>query len=174
MLHIRWRVRNDPSWKRLQGKTFFQTYGLWITLKDLFWKLDVIGFIFMGASLGCILVPSILAGGVKSSWNDSKIIGLGWVLISVFSYWKWKYAKFPLIPYRLVKDCGVWTAMAISILIDFIYYMMADYLYIVLVVVVEESAASAARISSLLFFVSTVGSPIIAFIMSSHLDSNLV
>lgn len=170
MIHMRWRVRDNEEWKVLQReKTFFQNHGLWITLRDLFWKLDVIGLIFMGAALGCILVPLTLAGGVKSSWNDSRLIGtfvLGWVLIPILICWEWKYARFPLVPYNLVKDRGVWSAMAISFLIDFIYYMAADYLYTVLVVGVKQSVKAATRISSLSSFVSTVASPIIALIMS--------
>ncbi|CAL9731038.1 siderophore iron transporter Arn1p [Monosporozyma unispora] len=170
MIHMRWRVRNNEDWKVLQKeKTFYQKHGLWVTLQDLFWKIDVIGLIFMGASLGCILVPLTLAGGVKTSWNDSRLIGtfvLGWVLIPILVCWEWKYARFPLVPYKLVKDRGVWSAMAISFLIDFIYYMAADYLYTVLVVSVRQSVKAATRISSLSSFVSTVASPIVALIMS--------
>lgn len=170
MIHMRWRIRNEPGWVELKNeKTFFQEHGLVISLKDLFWKVDVIGLALMGCSLGCILVPLTLAGGVSSSWNDSRIIGtfvLGWVLIPILVFWEWKYATHPLVPYKLVKDRGVWAAMAISFLIDFIYYMAADYLYTVLIVAVNESVKAATRISSLSSFVSTVGSPFLAFFMS--------
>ncbi|CCK72376.1 siderophore transporter KNAG_0J02980 [Huiozyma naganishii CBS 8797] len=170
MIHMHWRVRNDPEWKELQGeKTYFQIHGWKVTLKTLFWKLDVVGVLLMVACLGCILVPLTLAGGVSSKWNHSNIIGpfvLGFVLIPIFSYWEARWATNPLVPYKLVKDRGVWAALGISFLIDFIFYMAVDYLYTVLIVAVHESVKSATRISSLSSFVSTVASPIVALALT--------
>lgn len=56
--------------------------------------------------------------------------------------------------------------MGISFLIDFIYYMAADYLYTVMIVAVNESVKSATRIATLSSFVSTVASPFFALLVT--------
>lgn len=170
MLHMRWKASKLPEWQELnKEKSYYQRHGLMQTLRSLFWKIDIVGVLLMGVSLGGILVPLTLAGGTSSKWNDSRIIGvfvMGFAVIPFFIAWEYYFATHPLVPYKLVKDRGVWAAMAISFLIDFIYYMAADYLYTVLIIAVNESVKSATRISSLSSFVSTVGSPIIALALT--------
>ncbi|CAI4500384.1 AMP_1a_G0023650.mRNA.1.CDS.1 [Saccharomyces cerevisiae] len=133
------------------------------------WDVDVVGVLLMGCSLGCILVPLTLAGGVKTTWNDSRLIGpfvLGFVLIPILWIWEYRFARDPILPYKLVKDRAVWSSMGISFLIDFIYYMAADYLYTVMIVAVNESVKSATRIATLSSFVSTVASPFFALLVT--------
>ncbi|CAB4252987.1 similar to Saccharomyces cerevisiae YHL040C ARN1 Transporter, member of the ARN family of transporters that specifically recognize siderophore-iron chelates [Maudiozyma barnettii] len=170
LLYFRWKAAKTPEWEALKHeKSMYQEFGLTSTIKQLFWQLDIIGVILMGAFLGCILVPLTLAGGTQSKWNDGRVLGpfvLGFVLIPFFSFWEIKYAKYPLVPAKLVKDRGVWAALGISFLIDFIYYMAADYLYTVLIISVNESVKSATRISSLSSFVSTVASPFFSLMLT--------
>lgn len=170
LFHMWWLARQTEEWKTLdQEKTFFQKHGLKATIIELFWKVDAMGVFLMTMSLGCILVPLTLAGGTSSKWNNSHIIGpfvLGFVLVPILVFWEYKFARDPLIPYKLVKDRGVWASFGISFLIDFIFYMAVDYLYTVLIVAVDESVKSATRISSLSSFVSTVGSPIFALLIT--------
>lgn len=170
MIHMWWLARKTEEWQELsKEKTFYQKHGLKDTIVELFWKIDAMGVFIMTISLGCILVPLTLAGGTKSKWNNSHVIGpfvLGFVLIPILVLWEYKFARDPIIPYKLVKDRGVWASFAISFLIDFIYYMAADYLYTVLIVGVNESVKSATRISSLSTFVSTVGSPIFSLLIT--------
>ncbi|CCH59919.1 hypothetical protein TBLA_0C01040 [Henningerozyma blattae CBS 6284] len=170
LIHMRWMASKTKEWKLLkQEKSYIQQHTFVSAITDLFWRLDVIGVLLMGASLGCILVPLTLAGGTSSKWNHGNIIApfaLGFVLIPIFTFWEWKFSKSPLIPSKLVKDRAVWSSMAISFLIDFIFYMAVDYLYTVLIVGVNESVKSATRISSLSSFVSTVGSPIFALLIT--------
>lgn len=170
MLHMQWVARKTSEWHALKDeKSYYQEHGFAKILVQLFWKLDVIGVILMGCSLGCILVPLTLAGGVKTTWNDSRLIGpfvLGFVLIPILWVWEYRVARDPIIPYKLVKDRGVWSSMGISFLIDFIYYMAADYLYTVMLVAVNESVKSATRISTLSSFVSVVASPFFGLIMT--------
>ncbi|CCF59937.1 hypothetical protein KAFR_0I01560 [Kazachstania africana CBS 2517] len=170
MIHMQWRARKTQEWKDLKTqKTYYQQHGLMKSLVSLFWKIDIIGVLLMAASLGCILVPLTLAGGTSSKWRDSRIIGvfvLGFVLIPIFFIWEKKFATDPIVPYKLVKDRGVWASLGISFLIDFIYYMAADYLYTVLIVAVNESVSAATRISSLYSFVSTVASPFVSLALT--------
>ncbi|CAI4039341.1 hypothetical protein SMKI_08G0040 [Saccharomyces mikatae IFO 1815] len=170
MLHMQWRAKKTPEWHTLKGqKSYYQEHGFIKIIKQLFWMLDIIGVLLMGCSLGCILVPLTLAGGVKTTWNDSRLIGpfvLGFVLIPVLWIWEYRFARDPILPYKLVKDRAVWSSMGISFLIDFIYYMAADYLYTVMIVAVNESVKSATRISTLSSFVSTVASPFFALLVT--------
>lgn len=123
MLHMQWIARKTPEWHALKDeKSYYQEHGFVKVLEQLFWKLDVIGVLLMGCSLGCILVPLTLAGGVKTTWNDSRLIGpfvLGFVLIPILWVWEYRVARDPIIPYKLVKDRGVWSSMGISFLIEF-------------------------------------------------------
>lgn len=170
MLHMQWRARKTLEWHALKGqKSYYQEHGFIKILKQLFWMLDVVGVLLMGCSLGCILVPLTLAGGVKTTWNDSRLIGpfvLGFVLIPILWIWEYRFARDPILPYKLVKDRAVWSSMGISFLIDFIYYMAADYLYTVMIVAVNESVKSATRIATLSSFVSTVASPFFALLVT--------
>ncbi|GAV50883.1 hypothetical protein ZYGR_0AD00660 [Zygosaccharomyces rouxii] len=166
MLHMWWKARRTEEWKILnEEKTYFKTHGLVSFIKELFWKLDTIGTFIMTVSLGCILVPLTLAGGTSSKWDDSQIIGplvLGVVLLPMLIVYELKWAREPILPWKLIKDRAVWASMSISFLYDFIFYMAYDYLYTVMIVAVDESVKSATRISSLSAFVSTVFSPFFA------------
>ncbi|CUS20862.1 LAQU0S01e16292g1_1 [Lachancea quebecensis] len=170
MLHMRIKARKTPEWIALkEEKSFFQTNGIWDTLVELFWKLDVVGVLLLVATLGCILVPLTLAGGYNSQWNNSHIIGpfvLGFVLVPILMYWEIRWARDPLVPYGLVKDRGVWSAMAISFLNYFIFSLAAGYLYSILIIAVDQSVKSATRISSLSSFVSVVWSPIFSLFIT--------
>lgn len=172
LTHMWWLARKTDDWRELsKEKTFYQKHGFKKSLVELFWKIDVLGVFLMTISLGCILVPLTLAGGTSSKWNNSHVIGpfvLGFVLIPIFVYWEAKYARDPIVPYKLVKDRGVWGAFGVSFTMDFIYYMAADYLYTVMIIAVDESVKSATVISSLPTFVSSVAAPIFGLIVVKY------
>ncbi|CCH47159.1 Siderophore iron transporter [Wickerhamomyces ciferrii] len=169
ILHMRWKARNTPEWLAVkQQKTFYQSHGLLSFTKELYWRTDITGILLLTVSLGCLLVPLTLAGGLTSKWQSGKIIGplvLGFVLMPVFIVYESFAAKYPLLPYKLLKDRGVWAALAISFLFDFVYYMYADYLYTILIVGINQSVTSATRITSIATFVSVVWSPLFALLV---------
>ncbi|CDR37294.1 CYFA0S01e09340g1_1 [Cyberlindnera fabianii] len=169
LIHMWYLARKTPEWAEVeQSKTYYQKHGLLSTLVELFHRLDVAGVILMIALLGCILTPLTLAGGYQSKWHSGKIIGplvLGIVLIPVFIFFESKFAKYPIAPAKLIKDRGIWAAICLSFLLDFIYYMAYDYLYTVLVVAMNQSVASATRITSVSSFTSVVWSPVFAIIV---------
>lgn len=161
MIFMRWQAGKTEEWKVFkQKKTKFQELGFSKFMVFLFWKLDVLGILLLEIALGCFLVPITLAGGVNNTWRSGKILGpfiLGFLLFPVFLAWEVYGAKFPVVPFNLVKDRGVWSALVISFLYDAIYAVEASYMYAVLIVAVNESQKSATRITSLFSFVSTVG-----------------
>ncbi|KAL1310483.1 hypothetical protein AAFC00_000773 [Neodothiora populina] len=139
-------------------KTPYQQYGLKKVVVGLFWQLDVIGIILMIATFALILVPFTLAGGASSTWGRAHIIAplvIGICLIPFFVLWE-RRALHPLVPFRLLKDRGVWAALGIGCMLNFAWYMQADYLYNVLIVGFNQSIKSATRILSLYSFVSVL------------------
>ncbi|QLG74690.1 hypothetical protein HG535_0H00150 [Zygotorulaspora mrakii] len=167
MIHMRLKVRNDPEWKALLNeKSYYQSHGLVQTLVQLFWKLDIIGVLLLVASVGCILVPLTLAGGVSTRWRNAKIIApfvLGFLLLPFFIYWENKLALVPFAPFKLLRDRGVWAPLAIMFFICFVYQMAAGYLYSILLVAIDESTTSATRIMNLYSFVAAVIAPFLGF-----------
>lgn len=154
-----WRCKRDGHFNELDGyQTYYQRYGLLAVLKDLFWKLDVIGMFLFIAFMSLILVPLTLAGGVNTEWKTAKIIAplvVGVCVFPAFLYWE-SIVEYAIIPFKLLKDRGVWAAMCIGCLINLIYNTQGDYMYTVLVVAVNESVTSATRINVLFGFVSVL------------------
>lgn len=180
MLHMRWKVRNDPEWKELQNEnSYYKSHGFVQMLVQLFWKLDVIGVMLLAVSVGCICVPLTLAGGVSSTWRNPKIIAplvLGVVLFPIFVFWESKIALVPMAPFKLLKDRGIWAPLCIMFLVCFVYAMAADYLYTILLVAVNQTDLSATRIMNLYAFVTAIFSPFLSILVarSSRLKPYIV
>ncbi|EGW32872.1 iron-siderophore transporter [Spathaspora passalidarum NRRL Y-27907] len=160
MLHMRWKAGKTEEWKVFkQRETKFQELGFFGFMKYLFWQLDIIGLLLLIVCLGCLLVPLTLAGGIKDTWEKAHIIVpivIGGVLLPVFVLWESYGARYPVAPFHLLKDRGIWSALAISFLLNFISSIESSYLYTVLMVAINQSMKSATRISSLSSFVSVV------------------
>lgn len=150
--------RADRAGTLASLKTPFQALGYRQLAIELFWQLDVVGIILIIAVFALILVPLTLAGGVKETWKTAKIIAplvIGVLVIPVFVYWE-KKCKHPMVPFRLLKDRGVWASLLVAIMLNTAWYLQGDYLYTVLIVAFNESIKSATRISSLYSFVSVI------------------
>ncbi|KFX86001.1 hypothetical protein V490_09277 [Pseudogymnoascus sp. VKM F-3557] len=150
--------RADRAGKLASFKTPFQALGFKQLAVELFWQLDIIGIILIIAVFSLILVPLTLAGGVKETWKTAHIIAplvVGVLTIPVFILWE-KNCKHPMVPFRLLKDRGVWSALMVAILLNTAWYLQGDYLYTVLQVAFDESVKSATRIISLYSFVSVI------------------
>lgn len=136
----------------------------------VFWQLDLVGLIFIGLTLGLILVPLTLAGGVAEQWRTGKTIAPlvvgGVVAFPFFVFWEIKYARHPIIPLHLLKDRAVWAALVIGIFINFVWTMQGSFLYTVLVVAVNQSTGSATRITSLYSFVSVITGCLLGFVIA--------
>lgn len=150
-------------------RSHYATLGLRNFLVDLFWRLDVIGVILMIAVFALILVPLTLAGGfaAESQWRAAKIIAplvVGFCTIPVFIVWELK-APHPLVPFKLMKDRGVWGALGIACLLNFAWYMQGDYLYTVLIVAFDFDGAMATRLTSFYSFFSVVAGFILGFVV---------
>ncbi|KAJ5247752.1 hypothetical protein N7468_002735 [Penicillium chermesinum] len=140
-------LANHPSALRSLGAQRLAT--------NLFHQLDVIGIVLMIAIFGFILAPLTIAGGAQSQWKSPSItlpLAFGVLCIPAFIFWEMKGAREPLAPFHLLKDRGIWSALAIRCLLNFSWYLQADYLYTVLIVAFDFSVASATRIQSFYSF----------------------
>lgn len=148
-------------------KSSFQILGARNFFLELFHLLDVVGIILLIAVFALILMPLTLAGGVSSEWNAPHIIAplvVGVLCIPAFIVWELK-APHPLVPFKLMKDRGVWGPIALAILLNFAWTMQGDFLYTVLIVAFDFSIANATRITSLYSFVSVIVGPILGLIV---------
>lgn len=135
---------------------------------NLFWRLDIVGVLFVICVFGFILVPFTIAGGTHEKWEKASTIVplvIGFVLIPFFVIWEAKVARFPIVPVPLLKDRGVWSAIIIAALVDFIWYMPNDFMYAVLVVGMRASVKAATRITSLYSFVSVITGPLLGLLI---------
>ncbi|CCG84437.1 protein of unknown function [Taphrina deformans PYCC 5710] len=169
ILNLWWNGRKAKKSGVLKDlATPFAGLTWWQSIVQLFWLLDVVGIILMIAVFALLLVPLTLAGGISSTWRKAHIIAplvVGFVMIPIFIIWE-LFTKHPVIPFRLLKDRGVWAALGVAILFDFAWYMQGDYLYTVLIVAYDQSVLSATRITSLYTFVSTLTGTIAGMVIA--------
>ncbi|CUM56390.1 unnamed protein product [Debaryomyces tyrocola] len=162
LVAMQWKGSKTDEWKQIRAEE--KEVLKWRSWKDnmfvdLFWRIDVIGVLLIIIILGFILVPLTLGGGITDKWHEAYVIAplvIGFVLIGPFIIWEYKFSKFPVFPFALMKDRGVWSALVIAILIDFVWYMPNDYMYTVLTAGMRASIKAATRITSLYSFVSTI------------------
>lgn len=172
-IHMYLKARKTNEWAIVNREEKLALGSKWKSWKDnifveLFWELDVVGIILIICVLGLILVPFTLAGGVQSKWQQGSIIAplvIGFVLIPPFVWWEKSFARVPIIPFALITDRGVWSAIMIGILIDFVWYMPNDFMYTVLIVGMRASVKAATRIVSLYSFVSVITGPLLGLLV---------
>ncbi|THG94439.1 hypothetical protein EW026_g7038 [Hermanssonia centrifuga] len=146
-------------------KTPFQQYGFGKLAIALFWQLDVVGIVLVIATFALILVPFTIAGSAKEQWKAGHIIAMlviGVFCVPLLVVWELK-AKHPLIPFRLLKDRGVWAALFIAMFLNSAWYLQGDFLYTVLLVAFGESVESATRILNVYSFTSVIAGTAMGF-----------
>ncbi|RKP30436.1 hypothetical protein METBISCDRAFT_30952 [Metschnikowia bicuspidata] len=144
-------------------------------LVKLFWKLDVIGILLIVCIFGFILVASTLAGNKTTvfvphieTWRKAYVIAplVIWLCFNtVLILRKARFAKFPIIPFPFLKDRGVWAALCIACLLNFVWNMPKDFIFTVLVVGMNASVKAATRIGTLYSFVSVLTGPILGLVI---------
>ncbi|CAK7910001.1 siderophore iron transporter Arn1p [[Candida] anglica] len=165
---------NHSEWTWEKTGTFIESTKAFIfcqgrILKSLFWEIDAIGIMFIICIFGFILVPFTLASGVTDKWRQASTIAplvVGFVLIPFFIIWEKKYARFPVAPFELLKDRGVWAALIVGVMIDWVWYMPNDFMYTVLMVAMNQSQKAAMRITMLDSFVSVLVGPMTGLLIA--------
>ncbi|KAJ6502389.1 drug:h+ antiporter [Mycena sanguinolenta] len=101
-------------------------------------ELDIIGLLLIGVSISLTLVPLSLAKHTEK-WRDAAgLIGiffLGLLFIPAFALWDFRWAKFPVIPFRFVVNRGVVGASIIGAFDFMAFYLTYTYLLSFVIVV---------------------------------------
>ncbi|KAF5855245.1 Siderophore transporter [Aspergillus alliaceus] len=127
--------------------------------RELFWYLDVVGILLLIAVLALILVPFTIAGSTAEQWKTAKVLApliIGLFCLPAFIIWERSYARYPMVPFRLLKDRAVWGALGIATMLNLAWSLQGSYLFTVLQVAFDQSLLSASRISSLYSFASVI------------------
>lgn len=162
MFSMAWVTWKAHKLGKLNYESYFQRMGsLRNILKDLFWRLDVVGMIFILGALIMILVPLSIAGGVRSTWSEARIIAplcVGFACIPAFIAWEY-FSPHPLLPFHRIKNPYIWAAFGVALFGDFVVMTVMEYMLNVLYVGYNQSTAAAARISNLYSFCDAVTAP---------------
>ncbi|KAI5459058.1 major facilitator superfamily domain-containing protein [Mariannaea sp. PMI_226] len=124
-------------------------------LADMWKQIDGIGLLTLIAAFSLVLAPLTVAGGEVSHWQDLRILlplMLGFCCVPAFIMWEKAGANNPLVPFHLLRDRGVWAALAVRSLLNFAWSTQGNYLYTVLVVAFDFHIDSATRILSFFSF----------------------
>ncbi|TPX13538.1 uncharacterized protein E0L32_006009 [Thyridium curvatum] len=128
-------------------------------ISEMHHKLDLIGLGLLMAVLSLLLIPLTLAGGATSKWKIPGIITpvvLGALFLPLFILWESK-APHPLLPFKLLKDRAVWSAIGIAFFAAASFTTQSDFLYTVLLVGYDFNIMAATRVSVVSSFCEAVG-----------------
>lgn len=171
LIHMEFKARRTNEWKILQEER--TRFSLWTSWKNnifvqLVVELDLIGILLMIIVFGLILVPLTLGGGVSANWKTAKVLApliIGVFFAPVFIFWERNFASYPIAPFKLLKDRGVWSAILIGMSVNWIWYMPNSFMYTVLIVGMRASIKAASRIVSLYSFVSVITGPLLGLVV---------
>ncbi|QYS96843.1 hypothetical protein H0G86_004079 [Trichoderma simmonsii] len=125
----------------------------------LFDQVDAIGLLTLVTAFSLVLTPLTIAGGTVSHWRNPQVViplVIGLFFAPAFVLWEKNGARNPLVPFHLLKDRGVWAALAVRSLLNFAWYVQGNYLYTVLIVAFDFPIESATRILSFFSFFGVV------------------
>ncbi|KAM0667782.1 hypothetical protein ACQRIT_003071 [Beauveria bassiana] len=137
-------------------------------LRHVSTQLDVFGLVLLVAAFSLVLAPMTVAGGTASHWQNPRIVApllVGCICVPAFIYWEKYHAKTPMMPFHLLTDRGVWAALAVRSLLNFAYYVQANYLYTVLIVAFDFSIETTTRIISFFSFFGVVSGVLIGLVV---------
>ncbi|KAJ7343319.1 major facilitator superfamily domain-containing protein [Mycena albidolilacea] len=107
-------------------------------LLDTAEELDAVGLLLIGASISLTLLPISLAKHTEN-WRDATgmlaIFVLGLLFIPVFALWNFRWANYPVIPFRFVVNRSVIGASLIGAFDFLAFYLTYTYLFSFVVVV---------------------------------------
>lgn len=135
---------------------------------DLFHQLDAVGLVCVIAVFALILAPLTIAGGTVAQWRSPGTIvplAIGFMCIPIFIIWEARGARFPLVPFHLLTDRGVWAALAVRSLLNFAWYVQGNYLYTVLIVAFDFPIDTSTRILSFFSFFGVISGVIVGLVI---------
>lgn len=159
---------------RIQARLKYACVRTAVALKQIFWKVDFIGCLLIAVVFGLILVPLTLAGGTSLSgsgekWKRASIIVplvIGFCSIGLFVLWETKIAHTPMLPFKVMRNRGVWAAFLVGIFSTLITGLPNGYSYPVLLVGMNATPTVATRTGQLNSFVEGITMPILGYVLS--------
>ncbi|KAH8080721.1 drug:h+ antiporter [Cristinia sonorae] len=134
-------------WSERKAKLFLASKGVvehhstkptHIRLWHTFEKFDFLGLLLLAGSISLILLPLTLASAAKGGWHNASMIAMvtiGAILFPVFIFYEMRFAKYPVMANRFLRNRGV-ILIALIGFFDFIsFYITSTYLYSFVVVV---------------------------------------
>lgn len=116
--------------------------------------------------MSLVLAPLTVVGGTVAHWRNPRVVGplaAGLALVPLFVAWERRGAATPLVPFGLLSDRGVWSALAVRALLNFSWSVQRNYT--VLVVAFDFSIESATRTLSLFSFFGVVSGVIVGVVV---------
>lgn len=155
-------------------RTPFQRRG-WRIFIDLFWQCDVIGILLIIIALGFFLTPFTLAGGLTDltppeRWRQAKIVApvvVGIVFFPILFFWE-RHCKYPLIPFHLLRDRGVWAGFLIAMTLNAAWYQQFTFAYNLLIVGFDQTTRNTGFIQNIYSFVSTFTGILCGFLVMRY------
>lgn len=89
-------------------------------------EMDIIGLILVATSLALILLPLSLAQTSKGGWSNPSMIAMiviGCVLFPVFIVYDTKFAKYPIMPWKFLKNASILASCIIGFT-DFVSFYL--------------------------------------------------
>lgn len=134
-------------------------------------EVDLVGLLLFSAGWTCLLLPLTIVNGGKLTWGNYKIITmltLGPIILIGMAIYEARFAKFPFIPSRFLKNRTVLAAALIGFF-DFIsFYLQFTYQYSFIAIakdwsVVDQTYFSQTQTISLTLFAILAGLFIVYF-----------
>jgi SIT family siderophore-iron:H+ symporter-like MFS transporter len=146
--------------------TMIRSPRTWV---DLFWQADVIGLIFLAASIALCLIPLTLGGGSSAKWRTAKVLApflVGFVVaLPGFFLWEIYGARHPLIPFQLLKRRHILLSCLLNMMFTVTGSAQSSYLYFTVVVAFGKGVEVATRISRLTSFVQAIAGVVLGVVI---------
>lgn len=100
---------------------------------QLFWQTDLLGLLFLAATLALILLPFTLAGGEQSTWQEARtlaplVVGVV-VALPSFVLWELYVARHPLVPFALLRERTILAGMVMAVMLKWVPLFFGDLFF---------------------------------------------
>jgi MFS family permease len=108
--------------------------------------IDIVGVTLLASGFALVLLPLSLAGNAPSRWSTPWIptlIAVGLVLLGTLLFYEARFAKWPVLPFRFLRNSSLLLAWLIGTTDSFAFSATHTYMYTWSVVVHDFSARNA-------------------------------
>ncbi|GAA6003973.1 uncharacterized protein JCM10292_000631 [Rhodotorula paludigena] len=117
--------------------------GLGARIWLAFHELDAFGLLLLGFGWSLLLLPFSLSSTAKGGYSNPSLIAMfvvGILCLMAYTVYEWRFAKFPSMPIRLIKNRTFMTAVVIDTIYQLAGYLQLQYLASYVWIVTDYSA----------------------------------